>query len=296
MYKTKLILFALVSSLTLCACQWQAPTSSSNDGRIALALNFAQWHEHPGEEGFRLARVRGLAAITRVEIYVLFEQDTLAHATAPIASGSNEFAAALEVPIGKERRVIVEAWDDQGGEAPAVRAFRGVQAHIDIQPNVAREVAVTLYPLPVAGQSVVLIVGSSQGAPGTSGHLVPLSLISADSLSGVQLDLNYDANLISPVAARRMTAIALDTLASNVIFSEQGQALRLLLFSIAGKRLPALFDPAVIMNVDFKVNDGAEAGAQSALALSNFAVLDHERKRLGVLAVEGGGFEVVGGR
>ncbi len=296
MYKTKLILLSLAASLTLSACQWQAPTDPATDGKISLALNFARWQEHIGDEGNQLARARGWAAISRIEIFVLFDKDTLAHATAMVTSGANEFSAALEVPIGKERRVIVEAWEDQNGDGAAVRAFRGVQTGVEVQPNLAQEVEVTLYPLPVAGQSIVLIVGSGQGAPGTSGHLVPLTLISADSLSGMQFDLNYEANLVAPVAALRTTTLAFDTLASNIVVSEQSQALRMLLFSTAGKRLPALVDPAVIMNVAFKVNGGVEAGAQSALTLSNFAVLDHNRKRLGVLAVEGGTFEVVGGR
>jgi hypothetical protein len=296
MSQPKLLLLTLAATVTLVACQWRAPTSSSYEGKISLTLDFAQWQEHDGEEGLRLARSRNLAAITRVEIYVLFEQDTLAHATAPVASGSNEFSAVLEAPIGGERRVIVEAWDDQSGEGPPMRAFRGVQTGVEVQPNLAREVEVTLYPLPVAGQSVVLIIGNAQGAPGTGGHLAPVTLISADSLSGVQFDLNYDGGLISPTAALRAKTIAFDTLASNVVASEQGQALRVLLFSLSGKRLPALFDPAVIMSVAFQVSEGAPVGARSALILSNFAVLDHQRKRLGVLAVEGGNFEVVGAR
>ncbi|NUO78664.1 hypothetical protein HUU05_01185 [candidate division KSB1 bacterium] len=296
MSKTKRLLLALALSLALAACQSQAPTNPVNDGRVSLALTFAQWQEYSGEEGQTLARVRAPAAISRLDIFVLFDQDTLARTVAQITPGSNEFAAVLQVPIGEERRIVVEAWDDQGGVAPPVRAFRGVQAHVEVQPNVAREVAVTLYPVPLAGQSVVLIVGSAQGAPGTSGHLVPITLISADSLSGIQFDLNYDARLISPVAALRTRPLAFDTLATNVISSQQGQALRMLMFAVSGERLPALFDPTEIIKVDFSVDIEAEAGTQTPLTLSNFTVLDQNRKRLGVLAVEGGSFEIAGGQ
>ncbi len=293
MYKN---LFTLSLSLALAACQSQSPTSPSSSGKISLALDFAQWQEYPGEERNQLARAAGPMEISRIDIFVLFDKDTIARTTAQIAPGTNEFEAVLEVPIGAERRVLVEAWDDQGGEAQPVRAFRGVQAHVDIQPNVAREVEVTLYPVPVAGQHVVLIVGSVKGAAGTSGHLVPISLISADSLSGVQFDLNYDASRISPVAALRTATIAFDTLASNIVTSAQGQALRMLLFALSGERQPALFDPTEIINVDFRVNADAELGTQSPLTLSNFTVLDHNRNRLGVLAVAGGSFEIIRGR
>lgn len=296
MHKTKLISFALATSALLFACQWQAPTSPAGEGKISLALDFAQWQEHKGDGDYSLARTQALAVISRLDIFVLFDKDTLARATTQVVAGSNEFSAVLEVPIGAERRVIVEAWDDLGGEGGPVRAFRGVQTNVEILPNVAREVAITLYPLPVIGQSVVLIVGAAQGAPGTSGHLVPVTLISADSLSGVQFDLNYDANLIAPVAALRNTSLAFDTLASNIITSEPGQPWRVLFFSLSGKRLPALLDPSVMMNLSFKVNESATVGAKSNLLLSNLAVLDHTRRRLGVFVVEEGGFEVVGGR
>ncbi len=288
--------FTLAICLALAACQSQSPTGATNDGKISLALEFAQWREYSKEEGQRLARVHAPAAISHINIFVLFEQDTLARTVAQITPGSNEFAAVLEAPIGAERRIVVEAWDDQGGVTPPVRAFRGVQAHVEIQPNVAREVAVTLYPVPVAGESVVLIVGSAHGAPGTSGHLAPITLISADSLSGVQFDLNFDARLISPVAAQRTRPLAFDTLATNIISGQQGQVLRMLLFAVSGERLPALFDPTEIINVDFSVDIEAEMGTQTPLTLSNFTVLDQNRKRLGVLAVEGGSFKVVGGR
>lgn len=294
MSKTNLL--ALAASVLLFACQWQAPTNPSSEGKISLALDFAQWQEHKGDGANTLSRTQALAAISRIDIFVLFDKDTLARATTQVAAGSNEFSAALEVPIGVERRVIVEAWDDQGGEGEPVRAFRGAQANVEILPNIAQEVAITLYPLPVIGQSVVLIVGNAQGAPGTSGHLVSFALISADSLSGVQFDLNYDANLIAPVAALRNTALAFDTLASNIITSAQDQAWRVLFFSLNGKRLPALLDPTVMMNLSFKVNESAAVGAHSNLSLSNLAVLDNNRRRLGVYVVEEGGFEVAGGR
>lgn len=294
MPKIKLLLCAFAACLTLVACQAQAPTSFSNDGKISLALNFAQWQEHAGEGDRRLSRARSIAAITRVEIYVLFDKDTLAHAVAPVSATTGEFSAALEVPIGSERRVIVEAWDDQSGEGAPVRVFRGVQSGVEVQPNLAQEVEVTLYPLPTAGQSVVLVISNGQGAPGSNNNLVPVTLISADSLSGMQFDLNYDANLIAPVAAQRNNTMAFDTLTTNVIFSEQGQALRALFFSTTGKRLPALLDPTVIASVAFQVNEAATAGETSPLQLSNLTVLDQQQQRLSVLAVEGSTFVVVG--
>ncbi len=293
MHKSKLIFFTLAVCSLLVACQWQAPTNSSNAGKISLALNFAHWQEHAGDDGRRLSRAQNLAAITRVEIYVLFDKDTLAHTSAPVAE-SGEFSAALEVAIGTERRVIVEAWDDQNGDGAPVRTFRGVQGGVEVQPNLAQEVAVTLYPVPIAGQSVVLIVGNGQGAPGTSNNLVPLTLISADSLSGMQFDLNYDGNIIAPTSALRNTAMAFDTLTTNVIAGAQGQALRALFFSSTGKRLPALFDPTVFAHVAFQVNEAAPVGALSTLELSNLAVLDQQRRRLSVLAVAGSTFVVVG--
>lgn len=295
MPKIKLLLFSFAACLTLVACQSQAPTSFSNDGKISLALNFAQWQEHAGDEGSRLSRARSIAAITRVEIYVLFDQDTLAHANAPVSATTGEFSAALEVPIGAERRVIVEAWDDQNGDGAPVRAFRGVQSGVEVQPNLAQEVEVTLYPLPTAGQNVVLVIGNGQGAPGSNNNLVPVTLISADSLSGVQFDLNYDSNLIAPTRALRVNAVVFDTLASNLLVNEQGQMLRVLFFSTASKRLPALPDPTEIMDILFQVHEGLSAGARTALTFSNLVVLDAQRRRLGVLAV-GGEFEVVGGR
>lgn len=296
MHKKNLLLLALLASMTLVACQSQSPTYPLPGGKISLALEFAQWREYSGEEERQLARTRTLAAISRVDVYVLFDKDTLARATAQIAPGANEFEAVLEVPIGPERRVVVEAWDDQSGAATPIRTHRGVQSRVNIQPNVAQEVAVTLYPIPVAGQNVVLIVGNAQGAPGTGGHRVPITLISAEPLSGLQFDLNYDASRVLPVAAQRATVPAFDTLATNPVVSEGGQALRMLFFALSGQRLPALFDPTEIIHVNFGVNAAAEAGTTSPLFLSNFAVLDQNRNRLGVLAVEGGSFEVVSGR
>ncbi len=278
--------------LNLMGC-FKQPTGAHQPAALALQLRVAKWTLLEPEQENALARASAAAQVTRVEIYVISENDTLARATEPIAAGAQQFSASLEVPAGEDRRVIVEAWDDAGVESTAGLILRGIQTQIDVVPEAVQVVPLTLYPVPLSGRRVVLALGSASGVPGSSSNLMPLTLISADSLSGMQFDLNFDPAVISPQRLVPLAALPWNHAESNVV--SNGQSLRILMFDGNGRRLPVFYDPAALANVEIHVNSAAAAGARSPLVISNALILDAYRNPLEVAAVQDT-FYVVGGR
>jgi hypothetical protein len=153
-------------------------------------------------------------------------------------------------------------------------------------------VSLTLYPVPVSGRRVVLAAGPASGAPGSGNNLAPITLVSADSLSGIQFDLNFDPAVISPQGVAPAATLPWSNMENNIINS--GQALRILMFDSNGRRLPVYADPAIIAHVDFRVNAEGATGS-SPLTISNALVLDANRNQLEVAAVQDT-FYVAGGK
>ncbi len=278
-FQTGVILLFLFAA----GCFKQQPTGANLPASLSLQLRVANWSLLQPEPEAALARTAAPAQITRVEIFITLAKDTLAARTVPLAPGAGEFSASFEIPSGEDYRVIVEAWDDNGVEGGGGLLFRGVQANVVIIPEVAQTVSIVLYPVPIAGQRVVLIVGGASGTPGSSGNLAPISLISADSLSGVQFDLNFNPAVIAPVRTVRDAALPWSSVESNVV--NNGSALRLLLFDNTGRRLPVFNDPAALARVDFRVSNNAAIGVSSSLTISNPLVLDANRRPLEVAVV-----------
>jgi hypothetical protein len=285
----------LFFSLSMMGCFEQSPTGANRPAGIALQLRVAKWALLQPDQEKAIARASALAQITRVEVYVTLEDDTLAHASVPISPGAEEFSASLEVPAGENRRIIVEAWDDLGSEGGSVAGLilRGIQTNVTIVAEEVQGVPLTLYPIPIAGRRVVLATGSASGVAGSSGNWVPFTLVSADSLSGIQFDLNFDPAVISPQGVVPDAALPWSTVESNLI--NNGQTLRVLMFDSNGGRLPIFYDPATLANIDIRVHAEVAVGASSPLVISNALVLDANRAPLEVAAVENT-FHIVEGR
>jgi hypothetical protein len=283
---TRFLIIIAALGLILTGCFRHAPTGSNQPAALALQLRIANWTLLQPQQEHALARARAVAQITRVEIYVTSARDTLAHTTVAVAPGADEFSTSLEVPAGENRRIIVEAWDDIGSETEAVAGLvlRGIQTDITIVPEVALTVPLTLYPIPLSGRRVVLAAGSASGALGSSGNFVPLTLVSADSLSGMQFDLSFDPAVISPQRVLADAALPWREVPSNPV--NNGRSLRVLMFDSNGRRLPVFYDPATLVNVEFRVNNGAAAGASSPLVISDAMVLDANGVQLEVAAVQ----------
>ena len=280
----RISLTGLLSGLILLAgCLRQPPTGSLEPAGLALELRVAQWTLLLPDHENALARSAALAQVTRVEIYVTAEQDTLSRATVPIVPGQVEFSTSLEVPAGEDRRVIVEAWDDVASEGAAGLVLRGIQTQIDVAPEMVQTVPLTLYPVPITGRRVVLAAGPASGAPGSSSNLAPFTLVSADSLSGIQFDMSFDPALIAPQGVVPDAALPWSTVESNVVGN--GQTLRVLMFDANARPLPAFYDPTTLARIDFRVQVEAAAGASSPLVISNALVLDANRNPLEVAAV-----------
>ena len=293
----RLLLFIVSFGLTLTACFRGAPTGVNEPAALALQLRVANWTLLRPDLKNSLARTHVTAQISRVEIYVTAEKDTLARATVPIAPGASEFSASLEVPVGENRRIIVEAWDDigSGGESAAGLILRGLQTNITVVPEVDLTVPLTLYPVPLSGRRVVLAAGSAYGAMGSGGNLVPIKLVSADSLSGVQFDLNFNSTVIAPQRIVRDAAFPWSEVHGNAVNNGQGQAMRVVMFDSNNQPLPVFYDPATFVKIEFQVNNTAAVGASSPLVISRATVLDANQVQLEVAAVEDT-FYVVEGR
>ncbi|MGH7495557.1 MAG: cohesin domain-containing protein [bacterium] len=284
----------LILGLTLTGCFRHAPTGVQEPAALALQLRVAKWTLLQPHQEQTLARAHAVAQISRVEIYVAAERDTLTRATVVVDPGANEFSASLEVPAGENRRIIVEAWDDIGseGQNAAGLILRGIQTNVTVVPEVALTVPLTLYPIPLFGRRVVLAAGSASGVLGSSGNFVPLTLISADSLSGMQFDLNFNPVVIAPQRVVPDAALPWRDVQGNPV--NNGQAVRVVMFDSNSQRLPVFYDPATLVNIEFRVNSATTTGASSPLVISNAMVLDANRVQLEVAAVHDT-FYVVGG-
>ncbi|MDZ7269051.1 MAG: hypothetical protein ONB48_15070 [candidate division KSB1 bacterium] len=285
------ILGAAAAALTLSACTALPPTASA-PATLALQLEFRRGTLHPGESAGGWMKPPAVQPINRIEIYVLFAADTLAHATARVAPGDSIFSAVLEVTPGEERRLVVEAWSDQA-EVESLLEYRGVQAGVRITAGVEQQVTVTLYPVPVAGRRVVMIAGRGAGAAGSSRNQVPIYLISADTLRGLQLDLhahirgNSESFGLQPRGLVKDGTLPLQNLDSNLITSAGSPALRVVLFDDSGRSLPPLLEPRHLFDVDFQVEAGVPPGTRYRVWLSDFVVRDSNNRGLEVLSVEG---------
>jgi len=71
----------------LFACIGSSPTIPSGDGKLALQLQFVEGELHPIDD--TLKRRHGASQITRLEIYIVFQEDTLANATVPNRARGN---------------------------------------------------------------------------------------------------------------------------------------------------------------------------------------------------------------
>ncbi len=285
------ILGAAMAALTLSACSSSSPTASRST-TLALQLEFVRGTLHPAGEGIRGLKPRAAQQINRIEIYVLFAADTLAHATARLAPADSIFSVSLEVTPGEERRLVVEAWSDNV-EVESVLEYRGVKAGLQIAAGAEQQVTVTLFPVPIPGRRVVMIAGSGSGAPGSPRNPVPIFLISADALRGLQLDVHAHVRAnpaglgLQPRGLVKDSNLPLQNLDSNLIDTAGTPTLRIVLFDDTGRSLPPLLEPLRLFDVDFQIDPGIPSGTLYRLWLSDFVVRDFNNSSLEVLSVEG---------
>ena len=283
----------LVLIWSACSTRTTAPENSS---AIALNLRFIEGELHEVDGYSSLFRPSAVAQITRLEMFVTFTGDTLARESVVVAPGQTEFSTSLEVPIGEDRCVIVEAWSDENVEAGSVLEYRGVQCGVRVEA-IEQQVAIDLYPVPIKGSRIVLVAGSGSGSPGTSRNFVPIILLSADPLRGIQFDVQFESGLIFPDGLVPSPGVALSNVESNIVEFAESIALRVLMFDLSANALPPQPDPFRLLMVDFSVLPEVQSGAISEIRLTNFAAQNAEGKRLQVITnKEPGVFRIAGGR
>ena len=288
--KTYPYLYTMVAAnLLFTACSISPLSPPTGPAVVILELEFAQGVVHQAKAATPLGRLGAVAQATRVEIYVTFAEDTLSRATVTVSPGASEFSAELEVPAGDDRRIVVEVWSDSAAlpDAGSVLEYRGVRPHVSIVPNASQEVGITLYPLPIAGERVVMIAGSAGGASGSQGNQAPVLLITSDSIRALQFDLQFEGDLIVPDSVVQGEANTLANLESNLVSTDRGEALRCLLFDNSGQILPPLADPTALLAVEFRVNSTASRGDSSNVVLTDFVVLNARREQLQVISIPG---------
>lgn len=282
------VLTAVISGL---ACSSSQPTASSR-ANLALQLEFIQGVLHQGEAGNHLLKSANIQQVNRIEIYVFFADDTLVHRAIRIPPGDSTFAAALDVAPGEDRRIVVEAWSDNL-EAESLLEYRGVTSGVRIESGIEQHVTVTLFPLAIPGRRVVMIAGRGAGAPGANRNPVPFSVISADSLRALQLDVHANVNNnaeefgLSPRGATRDAGLPLQNLESNIITTAANPTLRILLFDEAGRTLPPKDEPNRLFEVNFQVNPQVAPGTVFRIWVSNVAVRAAGNNQLEVLSLDG---------
>lgn len=282
------VLTAVISGL---ACSSSQPTASSR-ANLALQLEFIKGVLHQGEAGNHLLKSANIQQVNRIEIYVFFADDTLAHRAIRIPPGDSTFAAALDVAPGEDRRIVVEAWSDNL-EAENLLEYRGVTSGVRIESGIEQHVTVTLFPLAIPGRRVVMIAGRGAGAPGANRNPVPFSVISADSLRALQLDVHANVNNnaegfgLSPRDATRDAGLPLQNLDSNIIASAGLPTLRIVLFDDAGRTLPPQEEPSRLFDVNFQVNPQVAPGTVFRIWVSNVAVRAAGNNQLEVLSLDG---------
>lgn len=286
--KSFCMLTAILAGL---ACSSSQPTSSNN-ANLALHLEFVRGVLYPGEAGNRLPKPAGIQQVNRIEVYVFFEKDTLAHTTIRIPRGDSTFSASLDVTPGEERRIVVEAWSDNL-ETESLLEYRGVALGVQIESGIAQHVTITLFPLAIPGRRVVMIAGSGAGAPGANRNPVPFSVISADSLRALQLDVhaNMQNNTtgfgLSPRDATRDEILPLQNFDSNVIATTGLPTLRLVLFDDAGRILPPQEESRRLFEVNFQINSQVAPGTIYRIWVSNVVVRAAGNNQLDVLSLDG---------
>lgn len=286
--KSLCVLTAILSAL---ACSSSQPTAS-NPANLALQLEFVKGVLHRSEAGNYLRKSVNIQQVNRIEIYVFFDQDTLAHTTIRIPPGDSTFSASLDVTPGEDRRIVVEAWSDDL-EVGSLLEYRGVTSGVQIESGVEQHVTVTLFPLAIPGRRVVMIAGSGAGAAGANRNLVPFSVISADDLRAVQLDVHANVNNnaegfgLSPRDATRDVGLPLQNLDSNIIATTGPPTLRVVLFDDAGRTLPPQEKPSRLFEVNFQVNSQVAPGTIYRIWISNVAVRAAGNNQLEVLSLDG---------
>jgi hypothetical protein len=264
-----------------------------DSAKLALQLEFVKGVLHPVEAGNRMLKSSTSAQqINRIEVHVLFGEDTLAHTTIAIPAGDSTFMATLNVAAGKDRRIVVEAWSDNT-DVESLLEYRGVESGLHIESGMEQRVAITLYPVAISGRRVVMIAGNGSGGPGSGRNPVPISLISADSLAALQLDVhaserdNPASFGLLPRDVVKDIGLPLQNLDSNVITTANSPTLRVVLFDDAGRSLPPMEEPGRLFDVEFQVNPEVTAGTIYRLWMSNFVIRDANNHPLEVLSLEG---------
>lgn len=285
------LLCIAAAAITGLACSSSSPTASGN-ANLALQLEFVTGVLHPVEPGSRLPKTAGIQQINRIEIFVFFDRDTLAHTAVSIPAGDSTFSASLEVEPGEDRRVVVEAWSDNI-ESESLLEYRGVASGVRIESGIEQRVTVTLFPLAIPGRRVVMIAGDGAGAPGTNRNLVPFSVISADELRALQVDVHANMNNnvegfgLSPRDATREENLPLQSLDSNVINTTGIPTLRVVLFDDTGRILPPHEEPIQLFEVSFQVNPQIAVGTRYRIWMSNIVVRAAGNNQLEVLSLDG---------
>lgn len=126
------------------------------------------------------------------------------------------------------------------------------------------------------------VVGGS-GAPGSIGNLVPISLVNAGDIAGVQLTLNYDPTILTPTGVSSVgRAIQMGAPSWNV--PSPGE-LRALLVNLSGEVIPPGIEP--VLEIAFTVVPAAFPGDTAALSLPHVVLSDSEAQVVDVTPTDG---------
>ncbi len=206
---------ALLIAFAGLQCRENSSPLSPRDGvPVALRLSFhGRLLSRPAEFGRARQKPSGVQRISRLEARVFASEGgaVLDSVTISLDSEQQTFRADLTVPTGTNRVIEVDAFEeffDKGEELISVLTCRGRATGITVLRRDTVRVSVQLFPVPIRGQRVVLDVGNGSGARGSTGNPVALALANLDQIRGLQFDLLYNNDLVTPAQFNPLGRIA----------------------------------------------------------------------------------------
>jgi hypothetical protein len=244
----------------------------------------------PAELG-KTKSTTGALRISRLEARVFASEGgaVLDSVTIPLDSEQQTFRADLTVPTGTNRVIEVDAFEeifDDSERRVTVLTCRGRATGITVLRRDTVRVAVQLFPVPIRGQRVVLDVGNGSGARSSTGNPVALALANLDQIRGLQFDLLYNNDLVTPARFNPLGRIAgfngirAETVADQ---TESRLVYRVIIFDQGnppGEIAPVgrTLEPETIAQILFDVASGSGAATDTLTLVSAVATTANLRQ------------------
>jgi len=282
-----------------------SPLSPRDGAPVDLRLSFhGRLLSRPAAFGKARQTASGVQRISRLEARVFASEGgaVLDSVTIDLPQAQQTFRADLTVPIGTNRVVEVDAFEeffDEGEDVVFILTCRGRATGITVLRNDTVRVPVKLFPVPILGQRVVLDVSDGSGTRGSTDNPVALALANLDQIRGLQFDLLYNNDLVTPTRFNPLGRIAgFNGIRAETVTDQTESRLvyRVLIFDQSnppGEIAPVgrTLEPETIAQILFNVASGTGAATDTLKLISAVATTASLRK-LDVVVRDDGVFTV----